>query len=624
MRTAHGSTPATPAVALLHPKKGVAAGMAAATAAGAGAGAVGSESVVMPVAEQTATGDAAWGGEVQGALLVNGVKTKRQAFMAMSAYVPQHDNLVPTMTAYEAVSFYASIILPAGTPKAVRRARISRVLAMMGLTEQKHTLVGGILAGGIMLRGLSGGERKRLAIACGVVAGPSLVFLDEPTSGLDSFAALNVVSFLKGMATDRGATLLASLHQPRAAIWSQLDQVTLLSSGRLMYTGPTRDFVPWFSSIGYNFNPVTHGIASDWALDLVSLGFTKQGGQHAADHQQQQQEGSSSSTGLHNGKARQRNATSSTTSNGMVISTSMQQLLKASEGMMKSKAELEDAATAFLNHLRQQYPDWFNSKQGLSREASGPVTTSREASCAAALSRQPSAAGEPDASIVSSVQQSWRGPSPDVCTGNGKQHTDQNAPAASTGGVGNSDVPGDAVTLTVAGVNHDTGSEIMARKQHQEQEQLRPRTGTSISSSVPSLRGKGGSWSGRLWHDGRAAFHKYRALLWRELLITTRNPADVGGRMMTFTWVSFVSGLVGWSLPGGADGIFQRIGVSASGAFSSQEQGMVVERSPSVLARQHGHLSHVVSVRGRCLHSSVSHYARQVCFALHFAAVWKV
>lgn len=85
--------------------------------------------------------------------------------------------------------------------------------------------VGGFLPGGIMLRGMSGGERKRLAIACGVVAGPSLVFLDEPTSGLDSFAALNVVLFLKSMATERGASLLASLHQPRAAIWSQLDQV---------------------------------------------------------------------------------------------------------------------------------------------------------------------------------------------------------------------------------------------------------------------------------------------------------------------------------------------------------------------------------------------------------------
>jgi ABC-type multidrug transport system ATPase subunit len=82
-----------------------------------------------------------------------------------------------------------------------------------------------MLSGGIQLRGLSGGERKRLAIACGVVAGPSLVFLDEPTSGLDSFAALNVVLFLKNMGSQNGSTLIASLHQPRSAIWGQLDQV---------------------------------------------------------------------------------------------------------------------------------------------------------------------------------------------------------------------------------------------------------------------------------------------------------------------------------------------------------------------------------------------------------------
>jgi ABC-type transport system involved in cytochrome c biogenesis ATPase subunit len=87
--------------------------------------------------------------------------------------------------------------------------------------------VGGMLSGGVQLRGLSGGERKRLAIACGVVARPSLVFLDEPTSGLDSFAALNVVLFLKNMASQSSGTLIASLHQPRSAIWGQLDQVGL-------------------------------------------------------------------------------------------------------------------------------------------------------------------------------------------------------------------------------------------------------------------------------------------------------------------------------------------------------------------------------------------------------------
>jgi ABC-type multidrug transport system ATPase subunit len=76
-----------------------------------------------------------------------------------------------------------------------------------------------------MMRGLSGGEKKRLAIAAGVVARPSIIFLDEPTSGLDSQSALQVLDFMKKAAL-QGHTLMASVHQPRAAIWSLFDSVS--------------------------------------------------------------------------------------------------------------------------------------------------------------------------------------------------------------------------------------------------------------------------------------------------------------------------------------------------------------------------------------------------------------
>lgn len=69
-----------------------------------------------------------------------------------------------------------------------------------------------------------------------------------------------------------------------------------MASGRLMYTGPTERLVPWFHSLGYTYDPEVQGTTPDWALDLVSLGFEKNalphtqhqhvhcGGQHNAHH----------------------------------------------------------------------------------------------------------------------------------------------------------------------------------------------------------------------------------------------------------------------------------------------------------------------------------------------------
>ena len=91
------------------------------------------------------------------------------------------------------------IILPGKWTTQRRKERIREVLAEVGLAHAHRTIVGGTLPGGLMMRGLSGGERKRLAIATGILAAPSVLFLDEPTSGLDSFAALTVRARLEGL-----------------------------------------------------------------------------------------------------------------------------------------------------------------------------------------------------------------------------------------------------------------------------------------------------------------------------------------------------------------------------------------------------------------------------------------
>jgi ABC-type multidrug transport system ATPase subunit len=260
-------------------------------------------------------------GTLSGRLLVNGARATKR-FIKQTAYVPQEDNFVPTMTAWEVMNFYAEvrcvlvllvaccllccscvcftqpqthraatlshrlhtpppknththththphankqkIILPRDWPPQRRKERIREVLAEVGLAHAHRTIVGGALPGGLMMRGLSGGERKRLAIATGILAAPSVLFLDEPTSGLDSFAALTVMGYLRRMVREQNHVVVASIHQPRSAIWLMFDAVTLLASGRLMYHGPRDGVAAWFGSLGYAYDPLLHGVPSDW------------------------------------------------------------------------------------------------------------------------------------------------------------------------------------------------------------------------------------------------------------------------------------------------------------------------------------------------------------------------
>ena len=67
----------------------------------------------------------------------------------------------------------------------------------------------------------AGGEKRRLGIACALISKPSLLFLDEPTTGLDAFAALNIMDHMSCL-TALGHTIIATIHQPRNAIWEML------------------------------------------------------------------------------------------------------------------------------------------------------------------------------------------------------------------------------------------------------------------------------------------------------------------------------------------------------------------------------------------------------------------
>eukprot|EP00884_Botryococcus_braunii_P015944 jgi/Botrbrau1/3032/Bobra.0070s0028.1 len=187
--------------------------------------------------------------------------------------VLQEDSFVPTLSVWETLALTSRLRLPSHVSTAERYQLMDNILQSMGLAKVRHSQVGGLLPGGLYVRGISGGERRRLNISCGIVAAPSIIFLDEPTSGLDSHAALVLMRYM-GRLAGLKRTIICSIHQPRQSIWDLFHKLELLSEGYLLYFGVPKGAVPWFSdTLGYSYRPTRDGTASDWLLDLVSIGF---------------------------------------------------------------------------------------------------------------------------------------------------------------------------------------------------------------------------------------------------------------------------------------------------------------------------------------------------------------
>jgi len=213
-------------------------------------------------------------GKLGGHVLMSGRPVGR-TFKRTSAYVAQEDVFVPTMTARETLRFHAKLRAERGTPLRALEERMDAVLETMGLARAANTAVGGMLPTGIAVRGLSGGERRRLTIACSLVALPSILFLDEPTTGLDSFAAYNIMEHMARLAAG-GHAVIATIHQPRQSIWDMFHKVLVLSEGHQLFFGPPDAAVGWFDrGLGYPYQAARDGAASDWLMDLVSVGFAK-------------------------------------------------------------------------------------------------------------------------------------------------------------------------------------------------------------------------------------------------------------------------------------------------------------------------------------------------------------
>ncbi|KAE9621718.1 putative xenobiotic-transporting ATPase [Lupinus albus] len=177
-------------------------------------------------------------------------------------FVTQDDVLSPHLTVKETLTYAARLKLPKTLTRQQKEKRALDVIYELGLERCQDTMIGGSF-----VRGVSGGERKRVCVGNEIIINPSLLFLDEPTSGLDSTTALKMVQMLHDIA-EAGKTVVTTIHQPSSRLFHKFDKLILLGKGNLLYFGKASEAMDYFQLIGCS--PLIAMNPAEFLLDLAN------------------------------------------------------------------------------------------------------------------------------------------------------------------------------------------------------------------------------------------------------------------------------------------------------------------------------------------------------------------
>jgi len=170
----------------------------------------------------------------------------------VAAVAAQRDELEALLTVRETLQFAADSCLaplPADAPpvaRALRERLVDGVIDTLGLRECEHTAVGD----DNMVRGISGGQKRRVTLGEALVTGARVLLLDHATHGLDTATAVRLCNFLRAWARATGGTVVAALQAPPPECVAAFDEVQLLSEGRELYHGPPARLRPYLAAAG--------------------------------------------------------------------------------------------------------------------------------------------------------------------------------------------------------------------------------------------------------------------------------------------------------------------------------------------------------------------------------------
>ncbi|TMW67526.1 hypothetical protein Poli38472_011146 [Pythium oligandrum] len=198
------------------------------------------------------------------------------------SYVTQRDNHFPTLSVKETLEFAHECcggelsereeqLFNQGSPEenqaALDAARAlykhypEVIIHQLGLENCQDTIVGNA-----MLRGVSGGERKRVTTGEMAFGNKYVALMDEISTGLDSAATYDIIKTQRSIAKKLRKTVVIALLQPSPEVFNLFDDVMVLNKGRVMYHGPRDEVLGYFEGMGFHC-PANRDVA-DYLMDL--------------------------------------------------------------------------------------------------------------------------------------------------------------------------------------------------------------------------------------------------------------------------------------------------------------------------------------------------------------------
>jgi ABC-type multidrug transport system ATPase subunit len=179
-----------------------------------------------------------------GEIYINGIQfeSQRKWYLKRSGYLLQlATQYYEELTVRDNLLLAALMSLPKSLSEKERFERVERVIEEVQLTKVKDVVVGGSVRSA-----LSGGQKRRLAVAVQLLRLPEVLFLDEPTSGLDSASSLHLLERIRCLAHN-GRLVVLTIHQPSLEIFHLFDRLLLLCQGQVAYFGSPFEALPFFT-----------------------------------------------------------------------------------------------------------------------------------------------------------------------------------------------------------------------------------------------------------------------------------------------------------------------------------------------------------------------------------------